>query len=74
MTGLTHALTLTALGEKNRTGYPKGPERRREGREVKEGVNCQRLLSALKQGLERAEGTVSPLEVVSVLVTLSGIA
>lgn len=47
---------------------------RERGREIKEGVNCQRLLLALKWGLERAEGTVSPLQVVSVLVTLSGIA
>lgn len=71
LTGLTHALTLTALGEENRTSYPRGPYR---GREKEEGVNCQRLLSALKRGLERAEGTVSPLEVVSALVTLPGIA
>lgn len=74
MTGLTHALTLMALGEENRTNYPRGPERGREGREKEEGVNCQRLISALKRGLERAEGTVSPLEVVSALVTLSCIA
>lgn len=44
------------------------------GREEEEGGNCQRLRSSLKRGLERAEGTVSPLEVVSALVTLSGIA
>lgn len=37
-------------------------------------MNCQRLLSALKQRLERAEGTVTRLEVVSALVTLLGIA
>lgn len=36
------------------------------------GGNCQRLIQALKRGLERAEGTVSRLEVVSALVTLSG--
>lgn len=69
--GLAHALTLTAQGEENRTGYPRGLWR---GRVTEKGVNCQRLLSALKRGLERAEGTVSPLEVVSALVTLSGIA
>lgn len=74
LTGLTHTLTLMALGEQNRTSFPRGPQRVREGRETEEGVNCQRLLSALKQGLERAEGTVSPLEVVSALVTLSCIA
>lgn len=28
LTGLTHALTLTALGEENRSSYPRGP---REG-------------------------------------------
>lgn len=49
------------------------PQRTR-GRQIKEGVDCQRLCSTLKRGLERAEGTVSPLEVVSTLVTLSGIA
>lgn len=69
--GLAHALTLTAQGEENRTGYPRGLWR---GRVTEKGVNCQRLLSALKRGLERAEGTVCPLEVVSALVTLSGIA
>lgn len=74
LTGLTHALTLTALGEENRTSYPRGPQRGSGGRERGEGVNCQRLLPALKRGLERAEGTVRPLEVVSALVTLSGIA
>lgn len=54
-TGLTHALTLMDLGEEKRTSYPRG---RRGGTE--EGVNCQRLLSALMQGLERAEGAVRP--------------
>lgn len=32
--GLTHVLTLTALGEENRTGYPRGPQR---GRVTEEG-------------------------------------
>lgn len=41
---------------------------------VRGGGGSQRLLSALKQGLERAVATVSPLEVVSSLVTLPGIA
>lgn len=57
LTGLTHALTLTALGGENRTSYPRGP---RGGGEPEEGVKCQRLLSALMQGLERAEGAVRP--------------
>lgn len=51
-----------------------GREGGREGEKGEEGVNCQRLLSALKRRLERAEGTVRRLEVVSALVTLSGIA
>lgn len=69
LTGLTLALTLTSPGEWKRTSYPRGPKREGEG-----GVweDCQRLLSALMWGLERAEGTVSLLEVVSALVTLSG--
>lgn len=33
LTGLTHALTLTALGEENRTSYPRGPQRGSGGRE-----------------------------------------
>lgn len=31
LTGLTHALTLTALGEENRTSYPRGPQKRERG-------------------------------------------
>lgn len=33
LTGLTHALTLTALGEENRSSYPRGPrgEKQRGG-------------------------------------------
>lgn len=59
LTGLTHALTLTALGEENRSSYPRGPrgEKQRGGGR---GVNCQRLLSPLMQGLERAEAAVRP--------------
>lgn len=55
LTGLTHALTLTALGEENRSSYPRGPRGGNRG-----GVNCQRLLSPLMQGLERAEAAVRP--------------
>lgn len=68
-TGLTPALTLTALGEKKRTGYPRG----RGGREAG-GGDCQRRIQALKQGLERVEGTVRRLEVDSALVTLANAA
>lgn len=68
-TGLTPALTLTALGEKKRTGYPRG----RGGREAG-GVDCQRRIQALKRGLERVQGTVRRLEVDSALVTLAGAA
>lgn len=77
MTGLSQALTLTGLrgGEEDqppqRTGERES-ERAREGKRVRE--NCQRLLLALKQGLERARGTVKSIEVVSALVTLPGMA
>lgn len=53
---------------------PQRTMEREGGRKRRRRGNCQRLLSALKRGLERAEGTVSPLEVGSALVTLSGIA
>lgn len=46
---------------------------RERGKESERG-NCQRLLLALKQGLERARGTVKSIEVVSALVTLPGMA
>lgn len=61
-----------------RRGGPATPKdwrerkRAREGKRVRE--NCQRLLLALKQGLERARGTVKSIEVVSALVTLPGMA
>lgn len=58
LTGLTHALTLTALGEENRSSYPRGP--RGGNRGGRGGVNCQRLLSPLMPGLERAEAAVRP--------------
>lgn len=45
------------LGEVKRTSYPRGPGA--VGGQ-KRGVNCRGLLSALMQGLEKAEGAVRP--------------